>query len=97
MVRTARPATDADFLAMLPPQHLALGQMADYWTISGLLVNRLGDYGKGYFEDPVARDLAARFAERLRQVEREIVERNATRPLAYEQVMPSRTAQSITV
>ncbi|MBP7684704.1 MAG: hypothetical protein KBB95_22520 [Deltaproteobacteria bacterium] len=94
---TARPATDADFLAMLPPQHLALGQMADYWTISGLLVNRLGDYGKGYFEDPVARDLAARFAERLRQVEREIVARNATRPLAYEQVMPSRTAQSITV
>ena len=31
---------------MLPPQHLALGQMADYWTISGLLVNRLGDYGR---------------------------------------------------
>lgn len=94
---TARPATEADFLAMLPPQHLALGQMADYWTISGLLMDRLGDYGRDYFKDPVARDLAARFAARLREIDREIAARNQTRPFPYEQVMPARTAQSITV
>ena len=71
--------------------------MADYWTISGLLVNRLGDYGKDYFEDPVARDLAAKFAERLLEIDREIDERNKTRPLAYELLLPRYTAQSITV
>jgi len=94
---TVRPATEEDFLSMLPPQHLALGQMADYWTISGLLVNRLGDYGRGYFEDPAARELADRFARRLQEIDKEIAARNKTRPLAYELVMPRYTAQSITV
>lgn len=94
---TARPATHADFLSMLPPQHLALGQMSDYWTISGLLMTRLGDYGRDYFQDPAARALAERFAERLRTIDEEIAKRNELRPLAYEQVMPCRTAQSITV
>ena len=94
---TSRPATQADFLAMLPPQHLALGQMGDYWTISGLLVNRLGDYGANYFADPAVRALAASFAQRLSAIDQEIAERNKQRPLPYEQVMPQRTAQSITV
>ncbi|MCA9574899.1 MAG: lipoxygenase family protein [Polyangiales bacterium] len=94
---TARPATHAEFLDMLPPLHKALGQMGDYWTISGLLVNRLGYYGANYFADPFARDLAERFREQLAAIDREIAERNTQRPFPYDQVTPSRTAQSITV
>ena len=94
---TSRPATEEDFLAMLPPLHLALGQMSDYWTISGLLVNRLGHYKRGYFQDPAAAKLAKDFAAQLATIDDEIEARNKTRPLAYEQVLPKKTAQSITV
>lgn len=89
--------TRDDYLKMMPPLSLTIGQMNDYWTVSSMLVNRMGAYPKGHFTDPRVRPLVKAFQAALVETEAEIDRRNEKRAFPYLLLKPSMTAQSITV
>lgn len=84
-----------DFLALLPPQSLALGQIEDVFEVSNMFVNVLGEYGCDYFQDRRVQPLVAAFQHRLQQIEFEIETRNQTRALPYTLLLPSHIPASI--
>jgi arachidonate 15-lipoxygenase len=90
-------ASREDYLRMMPPLSLTIGQMNDYWTVSSMLVNRMGAYPHGHFEDPRVAPLVSAFQQALRDAEGEIDRRNTKRAFPYLLLKPSMTAQSITV
>ena len=94
---TAADASLEDYLKMMPPLSLTLGQMNDYWTVTNMLVNRFGAYPRNHFQDGRVAPLVRAFQESLRTVEDAIDADNRTRLFPYELLKPSRTAQSITV
>ena len=66
------------------------------YFLGSVYYTRLGDYGDGYFTEPVIQDHLANFKQELLEIEEEINERNKTRT-PYEFLLPSRIPQSINI
>jgi len=93
---TKKGATEADYLAQLPPSDQAVLQMNTGYMLGDVHYSRLGDYGPGYFQEPRIDELANRFATRLSEIEKTITERNQHRR-PYPFLMPSGVPQSINI
>jgi arachidonate 15-lipoxygenase len=89
-------ATEADYLAHLPPRDQAILQMNTGYMLGDVHYTRLGHYGLDYFGEPRLDELAGRFADRMREVEETIVDRN-TRRRPYPYLVPSGVPQSINI
>lgn len=91
-----RGATEADYLAHLPPRDQAILQMNTGYMLGDVHYTRLGDYGAGYFGEPRLDELAGRFAHRMTEIEATIHDRN-TRRRPYPFLVPSGVPQSINI
>ncbi|MBY0512807.1 MAG: hypothetical protein K2P78_02730 [Gemmataceae bacterium] len=89
-------ATEADYLAQLPPRDQAILQMNTGYMLGDVHYTKLGQYGDDYFGEPRVDELAGRFADRMVAVEKTIVGRNQTRR-PYPFLVPSGVPQSINI
>lgn len=89
-------ATEADYMAHLPPRDQAVLQMNTGYMLGTAHYTRLGHYAPGYFGEPRIDELAGRFARKLDEVERIITERNEHRR-PYPFMLPSGVPQSINI
>jgi arachidonate 15-lipoxygenase len=89
-------ATEADYLAMLPPRDQAALQMNTGFMLGTAHYTRLGHYKPGYFCEPRIDELASRFASKLHEIELVITERNQIRR-PYPFMLPSGVPQSINI
>lgn len=103
-IPTGRPATEADWLAMLPPVDKAELHAEFLYLLGSLYYTRLGVYDgidDGVFTDPVVTEtLLPAFQAELAQIERQIEDDNADasrRAAPYTHLLPSRIPQSINV
>jgi arachidonate 15-lipoxygenase len=101
----------ADWLAMMPPQKLALEQLNVLWLLGSLHYRPLGDYRSNafpypsWFQDSAITGTGAtadeaplpRFQAALRAVEAQIVQRNANRLRPYPYLQPSLIPTSINI
>ncbi len=90
-------ATEADFLAMLPPVGQAQKQLEMGYLLGSVYYSTLGNYDLGYFSDERVSQPLRNFQDRLREVEFEIETRNETRSQPYEYLLPSKIPQSINI
>jgi arachidonate 15-lipoxygenase len=88
--------SEKDFLKFLPPLDIAKALLDILYLLSSVYYTRLGDYGEGYFTDPVIQTHLAKFQQELLKIEAEINERNKTRT-PYEFLLPSKIPQSINI
>ena len=93
---TQNGSGERDFLKFLPPLEMAKLQLDILYFLGSVYYTRLGDYGDGYFTEPVIQDHLAKFKQELLEIEEEINERNKTRT-PYEFLLPSRIPQSINI
>jgi arachidonate 15-lipoxygenase len=91
-----RGATEADYVAHLPPRDQAVLQMNIGYMLGVTHYARLGGYEKGYLREPRLEELAGRFSARLGETERIIAERNQHRR-PYPFLLPSGVPQSINI
>ena len=89
-------ATEADYMAQLPPRDQAALQMNTGYMLGSSHYTRLGHYKPGHFAEPRLDELAGRFAAKLDDIERTIAERNEHRR-PYPFMIPSGVPQSINV
>jgi arachidonate 15-lipoxygenase len=90
------PVSDADLLAQYTPEDQSRAQYAFFYEQTRLDESRFGHYPRGTFDDdPRVAPLCASFVAALDAVDARIVERNATRPAAYEWLRPAHTRGSI--
>ncbi len=88
--------SESDFLKFLPPLETAKVQLDILYLLGTVYYTRLGDYGDGYFTDPVIQNHLAKFQQELIKIEAEINERNKSRT-PYEFLLPSKIPQSINI
>jgi arachidonate 15-lipoxygenase len=88
--------SESDFLKFLPPLDIAKALLDILYLLSSVYYTRLGDYGDGYFTDPVIQTHHAKFQQELLDIEAKINERNKTRT-PYEFLLPSKIPQSINI
>jgi arachidonate 15-lipoxygenase len=88
--------SENDFLKFLPPLEIAQALLDILYLLSSVYYTRLGDYGDGYFTDPVIQTHLGKFQQELLKIEAEINERNKTRT-PYEFLLPSKIPQSINI
>jgi len=88
--------SENDFLKFLPPLDIAKALVDILYLLSSVYYTKLGDYGDGYFTDPVIQAHLATFQQELLKIEAEINERNKTRT-PYEFLLPSKIPQSINI
>lgn len=93
---TKRGATEADYMAHLPPRDQAALQMNTGYMLGDVHYTRLGHYRPGHFGEPRIEELAMRFAAKLDEIERTIAERNQHRR-PYPFMLPSGVPQSINI
>lgn len=97
---SAKPAPDA-YLAVLPPVDVALYQLSFGYLLSSIQYDVLGTYSgnprRPYFGDARAEATAVDFRMALAAIEAEIRRRNKTRPLPYENQLPSLIPNSISI
>jgi arachidonate 15-lipoxygenase len=93
---TQEDFSENDFLKFLPPLDIAKPLLDILYLLSSVYYTRLGDYGDGYFTDPVIQTHLATFQQELIKIEDEINERNKTRT-PYEFLLPSKIPQSINI
>jgi arachidonate 15-lipoxygenase len=84
------------FLKFLPPLEIAKALLDILYLLSSVYYTKLGDYGDGYFTDPVIQTHLTKFQQELIRIEDEINERNKTRT-PYEFLLPSKIPQSINI
>jgi arachidonate 15-lipoxygenase len=89
------PATEADYLAMLPPLDMAELQLDLGYLLGSLHYTQLGQYGDR-FRDPQVAPLLRNFQNQLGEIDRTIAERNRTRR-AYTTLAATGIPQSINV
>ena len=96
----------ADWLAMMPPQQLALQQLEVLWLLGSIHYRALGDYRSSnfpypdWFADPAVigpEGPLPRFQAALKAVEKQIVSRNANRLRPYPYLQPSLIPTSINI
>jgi len=90
-------ATEADFLAMLPPLSEAKLQLQTGYLLGSVYFSTLGDYGHNYFHDERLVKPLQDFQDELKSVESAIAARNESRSQPYEYLLPSRIPQSINI
>jgi arachidonate 15-lipoxygenase len=93
---TKTGATEADYMAHLPPRDQAVLQMNTGYMLGTAHYTRLGHYAPGHFGEPRIDELAGRFTTRLDEIERIITERNRHRR-PYPFLLPSGVPQSINI
>lgn len=89
--------TEADYLSALAPIGIADRMLDLTLPQRELRMNTLGDYPRGWFDDPRAEALAQRFRDALQDVEADTARRDASRRWRFPYLIPSRIAQSIHV
>lgn len=89
------PDTEAAWLAMLTPVADAILQCDTVYQLANIRKNRLGEYGRWYFDDRAVRPLAAAFGDTLDAIEDSAVERGRGRLLPYDYLLPSNITASI--
>jgi arachidonate 15-lipoxygenase len=94
--KSKAPATEADYLAMLPPLDMAELQMILGYLLGTLRYTQLGQYGSDLAGDPRVAPLLGVFQQRLGEIDRTIAERNRTRR-RYETLAATGIPQSINV
>ena len=90
------PATEADYLAMLPTLDMAELQMILGYLLGTLRYTQLGQYRTELAGDPRVAPLLSVFQQRLEEINRTIAERNRTRR-HYETLSTTGIPQSINV
>ena len=91
-----------DYLDLLPPMDAAHMQMSLGYLLGTLYYTELGRYPHHdvffeYFDDPRVHAPAKQLRQTLDGVEQVITGRNATRPVAYPHLLPSKIPQSINI
>ncbi len=89
-------ATEADYMAHLPPRDQAALQMNTGYLLGDVHYTRLGHYAPNHFGEPRLNELASRFAATLDGIEATIAERNRHRR-PYPFLLPSGVPQSINI
>ena len=89
-------ATEADYLAMLPPMDMAELQVELGFLLGSIRYTQLGQYPAGHFVDPRVAEPLAAFQERLRTIGKTIEVRNTVRR-PYGFLMPASVPQSINI
>ncbi len=89
------------YLSVLPPVDVALYQLSFGYLLSSIQYDTLGTYAdnprRPYFVDVRAEATAVDFRLALATIEAEIRRRNKTRPLPYENQLPSLIPNSISI
>jgi arachidonate 15-lipoxygenase len=89
------------YLAVLPPVDVALYQLSFGYLLSGVQYDTFGTYTdnprRPYFADDRAEAISVDFRMALAAIEAEIRKRNKTRPLPYENQLPSMIPNSISI
>jgi arachidonate 15-lipoxygenase len=98
----ANPAASPDpLLALLPPVDVALYQLSFGYLLSSVQYDTFGTYTdnprRPYFADARAEAVNVDFRMALAAIEAEIRKRNGTRPLPYENQLPSMIPNSISI
>jgi arachidonate 15-lipoxygenase len=93
---TKQGGTAADYLAMLPPMHIAELQMELAYLLGSVYYNTLGEYRAGHFADARVQGPLAAFQKRLAEIGTTIRQRNQTRR-PYEYLIPKKVPQSINI
>lgn len=86
---------EAGLLKFQPAFRAAYSQTWTYFQ-TNFTVNRIGQYPLRLF-DPTARDVIKRFSDRLKEIEREIDQRNHNRSVAYDRMNPRFIPNGVTV
>lgn len=100
---TRSPGGDAEteMLKVLPPIDVSLYQLSFGYLLSGVQYDTLGHYSdnprRPYFKDERAEAAAIDFRMALCAIEATIRDRNRSRPLAYENQLPSMIPNSISI
>ncbi len=89
-------ATEADYMAHLPPRDQAALQMNTGHMLGAVHYTRLGHYAPNHFGEPRLNELAGRFAATMDTIEATIVERNRHRR-PYPFLLPSGVPQCINI
>lgn len=89
-------ATEADYLALLPPLDMAELQMELGYLLGTMKYSRLGHYGEDRFADPRVAEPLGRFRERIEAIGGTIAGRNLSRR-PYQFLVPTGVPQSINV
>jgi arachidonate 15-lipoxygenase len=93
---TKTGATEADYLALLPPLNIAEQQMEIGYLLGSVRYTTLGRYGPRAFRDPRVAEPLAVFQTRLAEIGTKIEERNSERR-PYTVLAASGVPQSINV
>jgi len=100
---TAAPIADAEteYLKVLAPLDVALYQLSFGYLLSSVQYDTFGTYTENprrpYFADEEAEKASIAFRLALSRIEAEIRKRNETRPLPYENQLPSMIPNSISI
>lgn len=86
---------EAGLLKFQPAFRAAYSQTWTYFQ-TNFTVNRIGQYPLRLF-DPTARDVIKRFSDLLKEIEREIDQRNHNRSVAYDRMNPRFIPNGVTV
>jgi arachidonate 15-lipoxygenase len=89
-------ATEADYLAMLPPMNMAELQMELGYLLGSVHYTQLGQYQSHQFADPQVKGPLQRFQKRIAEIGKTIESRNQTRR-PYETLAPTGVPQSINI
>ena len=89
-------ATEADYMAHLPPRDQAALQMNTGYMLGAVHYSQLGHYEDDYFGEPRLHELANRFVAKMDDIEKTITERNKNRR-PYPFLLPSGVPQSINI
>lgn len=89
-------ATEADFIAMLPPLDMAELQMDLGCLLGRTHYTELGQYAANQFRDPQVAEPLSRFQSRLKDIGTTIAERNRSRR-PYDTLAPKGIPQSINI
>jgi arachidonate 15-lipoxygenase len=88
-------ATEADLATMLPSVELGWETITATYQVAELQLNHFGRYPKDHFVDPRVGPLVQALQARLDAIETQITERNASRPVPYTFLLPSKITASI--
>jgi arachidonate 15-lipoxygenase len=89
--------TEEEWLAMLPPLERAAQQLELGYRLATVNHSTLGYYRRQHFRDPRVQPLLRTFQTRLKEAESTIRERNKTREVPYEFLLPSKIPQSVNI
>jgi len=88
-------ASESDLPSMLPPSEIAWETITATFQVANLHINWLGKYDPGHFVDPRVAPLVSDWQAELAAIEDATNARNASRPLPYTFLLPSRITASI--